>query len=58
MKRFIIATIIFIIVDLAGILLDACFLYVAWEAMPNLLYYTFGWLAAGTYVAITKSKNK
>lgn len=50
MKNFIIATIIFIVVALLGIVLDATFMDYAWEAMPNLIYYALGWFAAGSYV--------
>ena len=53
MKRFLIATLIFIVIALIGILCDALFLDEVWEAMPNLLYYGFGWLAAGIYIAIS-----
>lgn len=57
MKRFLIATIIFILVALVGIVVDAAFLYSVWGAMPNLIYYALGWLAAGIYIAITNKKK-
>lgn len=58
MKRFIIASIIFIVVALIGIFTDAIGLDTYWEAMPNILYYAFGWLAAGIYIAISTKIKK
>lgn len=58
MKRFIIATLLFIAIALAGIVIDAFFLDSAWEAMPNLVYYALGWLAAGVYVAVSHKGEK
>jgi Flp pilus assembly protein TadB len=58
MKNFIIATLIFIVVAICSIVMDAAGLYVVWSAMPNLLYYSFGWLAAGIYIAIKMRRSK
>lgn len=58
MKKFIIATLIFIVVAVASVFLDAFGMYEVWETMPNLIYYAFGWLAAGIYIAIANRKKK
>ena len=58
MKNFIIATIIFIVVALLGIVLDAFLMDYAWEAMPNLIYYALGWLAAGTYILVKETTHR
>lgn len=58
MKNFIVATLIFIVVSLVAIITDALWLYKSWLAMPNILYYAFGWLAAGIYIAIKSKRSK
>ena len=57
MKNFIIATVIFITVAIISMVIDATGMYELWSAMPNALYYAFGWLAAGIYVAIKDKKE-
>lgn len=60
MKKFILASVIFLLVSIVGILIDAlCGYYLhAWENMPNLLYYALGWIAAGCYLSVAGINKK
>jgi hypothetical protein len=58
MKKFIIASLIFLIVAVIGIVLDALLMYTVWEAMPNIIYYGLGWLSAGIYISIAYKKKQ
>jgi hypothetical protein len=58
-KRFIIASLIFLIISMACISFDAWMAIGGlWEDAPNLIYYFFGWLAAGIYIAIADGKKE
>lgn len=59
MKKFILASVIFIITAMIGILMDAvCGYYLhAWNSMPNLIYFALGWIAAGCYLYFSSDKK-
>lgn len=58
MKKFIIASLIFLIVAVVGIVIDALFMDTVWEAMPNIMYYGLGWVSAGIYISIAHKKKQ
>lgn len=58
MKKFIVASLIFALLAFGGVVCDA-FIQVYMDVQtPIFIYYMFGWIAAGCYVAISQIMDR